>query len=532
MPGFARRAAVYRSRGWWSSERLERRYERTVRANPRGLAVADSRGRALTHAALWSQAGALADALARIGVTSGDTVMVVSPNVVEWQVALLALLRLEAVPATVPVTTDAPTLAELLTRVGARTIVAGPPGPRTDSAGLALEAAAGSGGRLGTVLADGAGSWRAVAGTGEPLVAPTYDGLEHLFFTSSTTGTPKAVIHSVETLGALNRGFADRFGLDSGTPIFMPSPVGHSVGSMHGGRLSLYIGAPLVLQERWDAEQALRLVAEHRCAFTAAATPFLKDYVDAPNPGPGPKLETLQTFLCGGAPVPPGLMEQAESELPNTFLTVLWGMTEGGLTTCLPGDSRELRAATAGFPLPGLEVRALGPLGEVRGAGEEGELAMRGPGVFLGYLGQDDLYRQAIAEGGFFRTGDLARIRDDGYLQITGRLKDLIVRGGVNISPLPLEDALATHPRVRRAAVVGMPDDRLGEHICAVIVPAGKPPDLDELIAWARERGLPRRLWPEHLRVVEEMPTTAAGKVRKTALVDQLVSEARSTSPA
>jgi cyclohexanecarboxylate-CoA ligase len=523
---------MYRDRGWWSPERLERRYERAVRANPGGAAVADSRGRALTHATLWSESGALADTLARHGVTRGDVVMLLSPNLVEWQVALLAILRLEAIPATVPITTDRETLAYLVDLVGARLVVAGPRGPKIDSGELAVSAAGDSAGRVDALLADDRTGWRWIAGRGDPIAPTRGDRLEHLFFTSSTTGRPKAVMHSVETVGALNRGFADRFALGRHTPIFMGSPVGHSVGSMHGGRLALYLGAPLVLQESWDPEQALALIAEHRCAFTAAATPFLKDLVDAPFSGPEPKLGTLRTFLCGGAPVPPGLMEQAETELPSTFVTVLWGMTEGGVTTCLPTDSAATRAASAGLPLPGLELRTLAPDGAVLRPGEEGELAMRGPGVFIGYLGQETLYRSSLAADGFFRTGDLARIDAGGHLHITGRIKDLIVRGGVNISPTPIEDALATHPGVRRVAVIGLPDERLGERICAAVVAVDEPPELDELIAWAREQGLPRRLWPEAVRVVDEMPTTAAGKIRKNVLVERLSDGRRSGSPA
>jgi non-ribosomal peptide synthetase component E (peptide arylation enzyme) len=147
---------------------------------------------------------------------------------------------------------------------------------------------------------------------------------------------------------------------------------------------------------------------------------------------------------------------------------------------------------------------------------------MRGPGVFVGYLGQPDLYRSLLTVDGFFRTGDLARVGDDGYVRITGRLKDLIIRGGVNISPVPVEDALAGHPRVNRVAVIGEPDPRLGERICAVVVARGDPPDLAEVHAWLQERGVPKRMWPESLHAVQEMPTTAAGKIRKVDLRNQL----------
>ena len=363
-------------------------------------------------------------------------------------------------------------------------------------------------------------------------------------FTSSTTGPAKAVMHTGNTLAALNVTFAERFGLGPDTPIFMPSPLGHSVGVIHGARLALHTGAPLVLQDRWDPARALDAVAAHGCRFTAAATPFLKDLVDVPWPTPGaarrtgaaarraPKLAPLAWFLCGGAQVPPSLMEQAEIELPNTRTTVLWGMTEGGLTTCTAASPREKVLTTAGVGLPGLELRTLDERGEPTAPGTEGELAMRGPGVFVGYYAQESLYASLLTPDGFFRTGDLARIDGEGYVRITGRVKDLIIRGGVNLSPVPVEDALAAFPGVRAAAVVGYPDERLGERICAVLETRGKgeeapPAELGALTSFLRERGLPKHLWPEVVRTVDELPRTAAGKVRKLALRDRIVASDR-----
>ena len=310
----------------------------------------------------------------------------------------------------------------------------------------------------------------------------------------------------------------------------MPSPLGHSVGVIHGARLALHTGAPLVLQDRWDPDRALATVAAHGCRFTAAATPFLKDLVDAPRPAGNraPKLGPLSWFLCGGAQVPPSLMEEAEAEFPNTRTTVLWGMTEGGLTTCTAASPREKVLATAGTGLPGLELRTLDDRGEPTPPGEEGELAMRGPGVFVGYYGQDSLYESLLTPDGFFRTGDLARLDGDGYVRITGRVKDLIIRGGVNISPVALEDALAAFPGVRAVAVVGYPDERLGERICAVVETAGDAPvGLRALTEFLRERGLPKHYWPELVRRVDAFPRTAAGKIRKLDLRDRIVATDR-----
>ena len=362
------------------------------------------------------------------------------------------------------------------------------------------------------------GTWRqAPAGRAAPLPASAAD-LAHIMFTSSTTGLPKAVMHSEDTLAALNIGFTERFSLGPDAPIFLASPLGHSIGAIHGTRLALHTGAPLVLQDVWDPERALDMIEAFGCAFTAAATPFLKDLVDARWPRATPKLAPLRSFLCGGAQVPPSLMEAAEAHFPNTFVTVLWGMTEGGLVTCVRESPREKRMTTAGIGLPGLELRCLDAEGASLPAGEEGELVMRGPGVFIGYFGQQDLYDSTITDDGFFRTGDLARIDADGYVRITGRLKDLIIRGGVNISPAPIENALADHPGVGAVAVIGHPDERLGERICAVVVARGEAPSLDDLIAHAQARRLPKHHCPEVLRIVDTMPMTPAGKIRKADL--------------
>lgn len=508
----AARAEDYRRKGWWSGEQLADRFERLVAADPGHRAVVDDRGTVLTRQELWDRAGMLARSLGGSGVRPGDAVLIYFPNRARWQITFLACLRLGAVPATLPITTDAETLAHVYELIGARAVIAPQTSRRPPTGDWARNAAAATG-RAATVLCfdDDAELWTRLAGHAVEALTPA--GVDHLMFTSSTTGMPKAVMHTADTLASVNLGFAQRFGVTEDTPIFMPSPLGHSVGAWHGARLSLFTGATLVLQETWDPARALELVDEHQCVFTAAATPFLKDVVDVAWPTGEPKLASLRTFLCGGAPVPPSLLEQATAQAPHTFVTVLWGMTEGAGTTCTPDSTRDQLRSTAGAPLPDLELTILEP--DQDGIGE---LAMRGPQVFVGYLGQEQLYRGLVTEDGFFRTGDLAKIGADGYLRLTGRLKDLIIRGGVNISPMPIEYAIAAHPAVRRVAVIGETDERLGERICAVIVPSGAAPTLDELNSWLIERGLSRRKLPERLRVVDDMPVTAAGKIRKVEL--------------
>lgn len=513
------RHSWYREMGWWQGERLEARYERTVVERPHDLAVIDNRGRKLTHQQLWQRADDLATRLSQREIGAGQRVLVYVPNWAEWQIAFLALLQIKAVPAPIPITTDAGTLAYAADLTKARLLIAGIAHGKQDLAAVASSAVSQSEQRLDLLLLSEQGdfSW---AGDSNPApdLASSIPELDHVMFTSSTTGRPKAVMHTTDTLAALNQTFADRFSLGPDQPIFMASPLGHSVGAYHGARLALFTGAPLVLQDRWEPEAALAMIEERQCAFTVAATPFLRDLVQAPWQGAVPKLAPLRSFLCGGAPVPPVLLEQARDQFPNTFVTNLWGMTEGGLVTCVKESPQEKIVSTAGIGLPGLELRILDSDSNVKPIGEEGELAMRGPGVFFGYMGQDELYNSLMTADGFFRTEDLARIDEEGYVQITGRLKDLIIRGGVNISPIPIEDVLARHPNVESVAVIGMADERLGERICAVILPKGDKPNLDDLVTFATECGLPKRYRPEIVHCVTEMPRTAGGKIRKADL--------------
>ena len=515
----AQRERRYRAKGWWPDERLCDRYTVLAQRHQDRLAVADATGRRLSHGTLWREAGRLAQELEEGGIGRGDIVIVLLPNIVAGQVAFVALLRLGAIPASLPTRTDPESVAYVAGLTGARALISVERHGSARLGDIAREAASTCGHGLGVFLVDDSvGTWRsAPAGRGKSLPTSAAD-LAHIMFTSSTTGRPKAVMHSEATLAALNIGFTERFSLGPDAPIFLASPLGHSIGAIHGTRLSLHTGAPLVLQDVWDPERALEIIEEFGCAFTAAATPFLKDLVDARWPRSAPKLAPLRSFLCGGAQVPPSLMEAAQAQFPKTFVTVLWGMTEGGLVTCVRESPREKLMRTAGVGLPGLELRCLDAAGGTLPAGEEGELAMRGPGVFIGYFGQQDLYDSLITDDGFFRTGDLARIDADGYVRITGRLKDLIIRGGVNISPAPIENALADHPDVNAVAVIGHPDERLGERICAVVVANGEAPGLDDLIAHVQARRLPKHHWPEVLRIVDTMPMTPAGKIRKADL--------------
>ena len=492
------------------------RYREIVEARPNGIALIDDRGGTFTHSELWKTAESMAAEFRDHGIGTGDVVLIVLPNWAEWHVVHLAVRQIGAVAANIPVRTTAQMMAHAVGLVSARCLV------WTDSFGgfdcgeIMRTAASQSDHRIDILfIGEDHQTWQT---NGGPTLASaiTDPELDHIMFTSSTTGMPKAVMHSSNSLASFNIAIADRFDLNADTPIFMVSPLGHSVGAIHGSLLAMRLGAPLVLQQKWDVQQALAMIEKHKCDFTAAATPFLKDLIVANWSGSAPKLASMRSFLCGGAQVPPALLEQAEQEFPNTFVTVLWGMTEGGATTCVPGVCpADKRLQTAGRPSAGLEIKVVDENGGELPSSTEGELLVRGPSMFYGYFGQPELNESLIGEDGFFDTGDRAMIDEDGYLSIVGRAKDLIIRGGVNISPVPIEDILAAHPDVNSVTVIGLPDARLGERICAILGPGRRYLDKEDLIEFARQSGLAKQYWPEAVYHIDRMPMTPAGKIRK-----------------
>jgi len=317
---------------------------------------------------------------------------------------------------------------------------------------------------------------------------------------------------------------AERYDLNEADRIFGCSPVGHAVGFTHALRMAVTIGGSIVLQDHWEPAKALEIIQREGCTFMACATPFLLDLVYHPALRDYGSLASVRLFLCGGASIPEKLMRDARAALPHTFTSPLWGMTEcGGVTTCPFDAPEEKLLETDGLPCGAMELKVVGQDGETLPPGVDGELMARGPMVTMGYYRQPELTRDYFLPDGFFRTGDRARMDEDGYIKITGRIKDLIIRGGVNISPVDIEEVLFTHPRVANVAVVGLPDPRLGERICAfVILDEGESLDVGEVQDWMRQAGVAKQKWPERIEIVDALPMTPSGKVQRFRLREML----------
>lgn len=341
-----------------------------------------------------------------------------------------------------------------------------------------------------------------------------------LMYTSGTTGPAKGVLHTHNTIGAEVRNFSEYLGLTGEDVILMPSPLGHITGYLYGIQLPVALGAKVVLMDSWEVARAADLIDQYGVTFTIGATPFVQELARfaADNARP---LPSLRYFPSGGAPVPPEVIHGANAALQNCVSFRLYGSTEAPTVTLgVPDLERSsLGATTEGFVV-GHDIRLTDADGKPVERGDEGEIRTRGPEVCVGYANYID-NEAAFDTDGYFKTGDLARMTPEGCLVITGRSKDLIIRGGENISPKEIEDALHAHPSINVAAVVAMPHPRLGETCCAVVtLKPGRSFGFSEMQQALEASGLARQKFPEHLEVVTELPYTAAGKVRKNLLRD------------
>jgi len=346
-------------------------------------------------------------------------------------------------------------------------------------------------------------------------------------YTSGTTGRPKGVLHTHHSYDHRVRAMADAWKIGPDDVVFMPSPVTHITGAIWAFDMPWVAGNTSVLMDVWSPAEGIACIEGNGCTVTGGATPFLQQMLDMAADRPE-ALASLRLFFCGGTTVSPDLIRRASATYPAAMFFRCYGSTEMVTATLgirSPAQAR-MGAETDGEVVDPVEMRILdavtdAPLGE----GVEGEIVMRGPGLFAGYIDPAD-NEGAFLEDGFFRMGDLGvAVRgDDGgtYLVITGRKKDIIIRSGENISPKEVEDVLAMHPAIAEVAIVAMPSERTGEMGCAFVIPrAGGNVDLPELVRFLDGEGLARQKFPEHLVLVDDLPRVPSGKVRKDVLREE-----------
>lgn len=348
--------------------------------------------------------------------------------------------------------------------------------------------------------------------------APRPDDAAQLLLTSGTSGQPKGVIHTHRRLSRAAVLQAAQLGLDGADTIFIPSPLAHQTGFLYGMWLAFVLGAPQIVQSVWDAGRALEVLHNWEGTFVQAATPFLTDLVHAVEAG-APAPARLHTFVVTGAAVPRALAERATRVL-GTAVCGAFGTTETGLATVsAPYDPPAKAWGTDGRALPGVRLRIIDDDGRLLPPGADGNLEISSATVFDGYLDRPGPAAETFTTDGWYRTGDLATLDDDGYLRITGRVKDIINRGGEKLPVYEIEQLLHTHPAIDEVAIVAMPDARLGERACAfaTLVP-GASLDFAGMQAFLDGHGVSKHYWPERLELVDAIPRNIVGKVQKFVL--------------
>ena len=521
------RRAAYRQQGLWGDASLADYWQQTARAMPDKIAVVDNHGASYTYSALDHAASCLANWMFAKGIESGDRIAFQLPGWCEFTVIYLACLKIGAVSVPLLPSWREAELVWVLNKCQAKMFFAPTLFKQTRPVDLILPlqnqlpqlqqivgvdklAPATSSLSLSQIIADNIPLTTAITTHGDELAA--------VLFTSGTEGLPKGVMLTHNNILASERAYCARLNLTWQDVFMMPAPLGHATGFLHGVTAPFLIGARSVLLDIFTPDACLALLEQQRCTCMLGATPFVYDLLNVLEKQPA-DLSALRFFLCGGTTIPKKVARECQ-QLGIKLLSV-YGSTESSPHAVVNLDDPLSRFMhTDGYAAAGVEIKVVNDARKTLPPGCEGEEASRGPNVFMGYFDEPELTARALDEEGWYYSGDLCRMDEAGYIQITGRKTDIIVRGGENISSREVEDILLQHPKIHDACVVAMSDERLGERSCAYVVL--KAPhhslSLEEVVAFFSRKRVAKYKYPEHIVVIEKLPRTTSGKIQKFLL--------------
>lgn len=521
------RRAAYRQQGLWGDASLADYWQQTARAMPDKIAVVDNHGASYTYSALDHAASCLANWMLAKGIESGDRIAFQLPGWCEFTVIYLACLKIGAVSVPLLPSWREAELVWVLNKCQAKMFFAPTLFKQTRPVDLILPlqnqlpqlqqivgvdklAPATSSLSLSQIIAYNTPLTMAITTHGDELAA--------VLFTSGTEGLPKGVMLTHNNILASERAYCARLNLTWQDVFMMPAPLGHATGFLHGVTAPFLIGARSVLLDIFTPDACLALLEQQRCTCMLGATPFVYDLLNLLEKQPA-DLSALRFFLCGGTTIPKKVARECQQR--GIKLLSVYGSTESSPHAVVNLDDPLSRFMhTDGYAAAGVEIKVVDDARKTLPPGCEGEEASRGPNVFMGYFDEPELTARALDEEGWYYSGDLCRMDEAGYIKITGRKKDIIVRGGENISSREVEDILLQHPKIHDACVVAMPDERLGERSCAYVVL--KAPhhslSLEEVVAFFSRKRVAKYKYPEHIVVIEKLPRTASGKIQKFLL--------------
>jgi acyl-CoA synthetase (AMP-forming)/AMP-acid ligase II len=497
--------------------------ETAARTHPDRLVLLDDFGRSLTSTQLRDAAERTAAALVERGVGEGSVVSWQLPTTLETMVVMVALTRLGALQNPVLPIWRESEIRFVTAQLGTEVFVVPGMWRGFDHVALAEELTRERPMTVVVVDHDEPITTELRLPSADPAVLPpaptSAEDARWVYYSSGTTAAPKGIQHCDRSVIAGSAGVVGMFGASSSDINPIAFPVSH-IGGAAMLAASLLTGMRLVLFDAFDPVATPKAVAAHRPTMLGSATPFFVAYMAAQREhGAEPLFPDLRGCVGGGAPITPELGRQVRETLSVAGIANSWGLTEFPVVTSPPPDGRpEVLDHTVGRPVPGVSVRVVDDNEREVLTGEDGELRLKGPQCFLGYV-DESLNADAFDADGWFRSGDRGRIDADGNVAVTGRIKDAIIRNAENISALEIEGVLATHPGVADVAVIGVPDPRTGERVCAVVVPAaGSDVTLAVLAEHCAAQGLSRHKSPERVELVEALPRNLTGKVLKNEL--------------
>lgn len=527
-------AHAYRVEGWWLDETLTDVLRRHAVTHPDAPAIR-APDRTLTFRELDRESDRVVAGLAGLGVERGDVVSCQLSNIAEFLILHHAVVKRRAIFNPIHLPYRAAEVAHILAFAASRVVVMGPPYRGFSFVEMALGLRA----RLpalrhvvavGGERADGVLPFEALrerGGRDGPPDDPSQpDDPFLLLFTSGTTASPKAVLHTHSLRMGSARFGAEGLGFTGADRVLSIARLSHMWG-LYSYWMALWAGAAQVLLPTYSAEAFVEVAARERATVAIGAPPHVADLLAVPDMRL-PPLPCLRLFALSGSVCPPSLAGALRERLGCAPL-MLWGMTEtGGALYTRPDDAPAVVDHTVGRAAPGCTFALLDDEGRALGPDVEGELAIKGPYVFEGYVNNPDATAESFTADGWFLTGDMATIDEAGYVRILGRQKEQINRGGAKFHPSDVEEALLRHPQIQTAALVGVPDARLGERSCCVVVPrpGQAPPTLADLTRVLAEAGIAKFKWPEHLTLMAALPLTPTGKVQRAVLREQLRQQA------
>lgn len=521
--------------GEWNTEPLTAYLDSAVAQFPDRIAAVtvNAEGRTveeITYRELNTRSLRFAGALQARGVRPRDVVMVMMTNSADFLTVVYGALRVGATYSGIPITYGRHEVEQMTRRADAKALVVSRHHGDRDVLTLAIPRSIVDDEAVDVIVAgeplQGTVAVSELLNSGANWSPPAADptAIAQLAFTSGTTSAPKAVMNLHASLDVVVRGGARHVGVEAyGTPMvdLVMSPVGHSTGFMWGALMPIHLAGTAVFMEKWSPGVGARAIEEHRVSFFVGSPTFLIDLLRT-DELTSSSTSSLSLVAVAGAPIPRPLMIEAVKALGCSVIPA-WGMTEFGIAVSGRPELGQINLDTDGIPVESAQVSIRNSMGDELSNEQEGSLWIRGTGLFAGYLGAEDVTSREF-DGDWFSTGDTAVRSDNGSVTITGRTKDIIIRGGENIPVGSVENLVFRHPYVVEVAVVGYPDERLGERACAFVrCRNGESLSLEELNVFLIDLGLAKRYLPERMETVDALPKTMSGKIRKIDLREGLL---------